>query len=251
MTATKKYDLSGQLALITGAGRGIGEACARSLASAGAEVVLTARSANQLDNVQDDITSSGGKASIHIADLLKIESIKELKSLGPFNILVNNAGNSIPEHFCDVTEEDFDKVMTLNVKSAFFVAQAVAQGMVESGIKGSIINISSQMGIVGGKKRTVYCASKHAMEGFSKSMALDLAENGIRVNTVCPTFVETELTKPFMAEREFKDYVISSIPLGHVGKTEDVADAVLFLASNMSKMVTGSAIKVDGGWTAI
>ena len=135
--------------------------------------------------------------------------------------------------------------------AAFFVAQAVAQGMVEAGIKGSIINISSQMGIVGGKKRTVYCASKHAMEGFSKSMALDLAENGIRVNTVCPTFVETELTKPFMAEREFKDYVISRIPLGHIGKTEDVADAVLFLASNMSKMVTGSAIKVDGGWTAI
>ena len=114
----------------------------------------------------------------------------------------------IRDSFCDVTEEDFDKVMTLNVKSAFFVAQAVAQGMVKSGIKGSIINISSQMGIVGGKKRTVYCASKHAMEGFSKSMALDLAENGIRVNTVCPTFVETELTKPFMAEREFKDYVI-------------------------------------------
>ena len=203
MTATKKYDLSGQLALITGAGRGIGEACERSLASAGAEVVLTARSANQLELVQNEITISGGKASIHVADLLKMESIKELKELGPFNILVNTAGNNIPEHFCDVKEENFDKVMTLNVKSAFFVAQAVAQGMVESGIKGSIINISSQMGIVGGKKRTVYCASKHAMEGFSKSMALDLAENGIRVNTVCPTFVETELTKPFMAEREF------------------------------------------------
>ena len=142
-------------------------------------------------------------------------------------------------------------MILLNVKSAFFVAQAVAQGMVESGIKGSIIHISSQMGIVGGKKRTVYCASKHAMEGFSKSMALDLAENGIRVNTVCPTFVETELTRPFMAEKEFKDYVLSRIPLGHVGQTEDVADAVLFLASDMSKMVTGSTIKVDGGWTAI
>ena len=251
MTATKKYDLSGQLALITGAGRGIGEACARSLASAGAEVVLTARSANQLKNVQDEINNFGGEAYCHVADLLKMDSIKELKNLGPFNILVNNAGNNIPEHFCDVTEEDFDKVMTLNVKSAFFVAQAVAQGMVESGIKGSIINISSQMGIVGGKKRTVYCASKHAMEGFSKSMALDLAENGIRVNTVCPTFVETELTKPFMAEKEFKDDVLSRIPLGHLGQTEDVADAVLFLASDMSKMVTGSAIKVDGGWTAI
>ena len=251
MTSAKKYDLSGQLALVTGAGRGIGEACAKSLASAGAELVLTARSASQLENVQNEITSTGGKASIHVADLLKMESVQELKKFGPFNILVNNAGNNIPEHFCDVTEDNFDNVILLNVKSAFFVAQAVAQGMVESGIKGSIIHISSQMGIVGGKKRTVYCASKHAMEGFSKSMALDLAENGIRVNTVCPTFVETDLTRPFMAEKEFKDYVLSRIPLGQVGQTEDVADAVLFLASDMSKMVTGSAIKVDGGWTAI
>ena len=251
MTAAKKYDLSGQLALVTGAGRGIGKACAMSLASAGADVVLTARSLKQLENVQNEITSSGGKASIHVADLLKMESLQELKKFGPFNILVNNAGNNIPEHFCDVTEENFDKVIQLNVKSAFFVAQAIAQGMVESGIKGSIIHISSQMGIVGGKKRTVYCASKHAMEGFSKSMAIDLAENGIRVNTVCPTFVETELTRPFMAEKEFKDYVLSRIPLGHVGQTEDVADAVHFLASDMSKMVTGSAIKVDGGWTAV
>ena len=251
MTAANKYDLSGKLALVTGAGRGIGEACARSLAMAGAEVVLTARSAKQLENVRNEIINSGGKSSVHVADLLKKESVQELKKLGPFNILVNNAGNNIPEHFCDVTEENFDKVMMLNVKSAFFVAQVVAQGMVESGIKGSIIHISSRMGIVGGKKRTVYCASKHAMEGFSKSMALDLAENGISVNTVCPTFVETELTRPFMAEKEFKDYVLSRIPLGHVGQTEDVADAVLFLASDMSKMETGSTIKVEGGWTAI
>ena len=251
MKAKNKFDLSGQLALVTGAGRGIGEACAKSLASAGAEVVLTARTAKQLENVRNEITSFGGKASIHVADLSNMESIKGIKKLGPFNILVNNAGNNIPEHFCDVSEENYDKVMMLNVKSAFFVAQIVAQGMVDFGIRGSIIHISSQMGVVGGKKRTVYCTSKHAMEGFSKSMALDLAENGIRVNTVCPTFVETELTRPFMAEKEFKDYILSRIPLGHVGKTEDVADAVVFLASDMSKMVTGSAIKVDGGWTAI
>lgn len=251
MIAEKKYDLSGQLALVTGAGRGIGAACAKSLASAGAEVVLTARSANQLKNVMNEIISFGGKASFHVANLIKMDSIQELKKLGPFNILVNNAGNNIPDHFCNVTEENFDTVMMLNVKSAFFMAQAVAQGMVEYGIRGSIINISSQMGIVGGKNRTVYCASKHAMEGFSKSMGLDLAEDGIRVNTVCPTFVDTELTRPFMEEKEFKNYVLSRIPLGHLGQTEDVADAVLFLASDMSKMVTGSAIKVDGGWTAI
>ncbi len=251
MTATKGYDLRGQRALVTGAGRGIGEACAKTLAAVGAEVVLTARTEKQLEQVRDGIIKSGGKASVHAADIYSMEAVNNLKKLGPFNILVNNAGNNIPEHFCEVSEERFDKVMGLNVKSAFFVAQVVAKGMVESGIRGSIIHVSSQMGIVGGQNRTVYCASKHAMEGFSKSMALDLAENGIRVNTVCPTFIETDLTRPFMEEKEFKEYILSRIPLGHVGQADDVANAVLFLASDMSKMMTGSSIKVDGGWTAV
>ena len=251
MTATKSYDLRGQRALVTGAGRGIGEACAKTLAAVGAEVVLTARTEKQLEQVRDGIIKSGGKASVHAADIYSMEAVNNLKKLGAFNILVNNAGNNIPEHFCEVTEERFDKIMGLNVKSAFFVAQVVAKGMVESGIRGSIIHISSQMGIVGGQNRTVYCASKHAMEGFSKSMALDLAENGIRVNTVCPTYIETDLTRPFLEEKEFKEYILSRIPLGHVGQSDDVANAVLFLASDMSKMITGSSIKVDGGWTAV
>jgi NAD(P)-dependent dehydrogenase (short-subunit alcohol dehydrogenase family) len=251
VTATKGYDLRGQRALVTGAGRGIGEACAKTLAAVGAEVVLTARTEKQLEQVRDGIIKSGGKASVHAADIYSMEAVNNLKKLGPFNILVNNAGNNIPEHFCEVSEERFDKVMGLNVKSAFFVAQVVAKGMIESGIRGSIIHVSSQMGIVGGQNRTVYCASKHAMEGFSKSMALDLAENGIRVNTVCPTFIETDLTRPFMEEKEFKEYILSRIPLGHVGQADDVANAVLFLASDMSKMMTGSSIKVDGGWTAV
>ncbi|MED5435450.1 MAG: SDR family oxidoreductase [SAR324 cluster bacterium] len=251
MTATKGYDLRGQRALVTGAGRGIGEACAKTLAAVGAEVVLTARTEKQLEQVRDGIIKSGGKASVHAADIYSMEAVNNLKKLGPFNILVNNAGNNIPEHFCEVSEERFDKVMGLNVKSAFFVAQVVAKGMVESGIRGSIIHVSSQMGIVGGQNRTVYCASKHAMEGFSKSMALDLAENGIRVNTVCPTFIETDLTRPFLEEKEFKEYILSRIPLGHVGQADDVANAVLFLASDLSKMMTGSSIKVDGGWTAV
>ena len=251
MTATKGYDLRGQRALVTGAGRGIGEACAKTLAAVGAEVVLTARTEKQLEQVRDGIIKSGGKASVHAADIYSMKAVNNLKKLGPFNILVNNAGNNIPEHFCEVSEERFDKVMGLNVKSAFFVAQVVAKGMVESGIRGSIIHVSSQMGIVGGQNRTVYCASKHAMEGFSKSMALDLAENGIRVNTVCPTYIETDLTRPFMEEKEFKEYILSRIPLGHVGQSDDVANAVLFLASDMSKMITGSSIKVDGGWTAV
>jgi len=160
VTAAKVYDLRGQRALVTGAGRGIGEACAKTLAAAGAEVVLTARTEKQLEQVRDEIIKSGGKASVHAADICSMEAVNNLKKLGPFNILVNNAGNNIPEHFCEVTEERFDKVMDLNVKSAFFVAQIVARGMVESGIKGSIIHISSQMGIVGGRNRTVYCASQ-------------------------------------------------------------------------------------------
>ena len=251
MKAPAGYDLSGMRALVTGAGRGLGEACAKTLADAGVELVLTSRTKKQLELVKDQIIESGGKASFHLADISSMEAVQNLKDLGPFHILVNNAGMNVPEQFCEVSEDSFDAVMELNVKSAFFVAQVVAKGMVESKIGGSIINMSSQMGIVGGSSRTVYCASKHAMEGFSKSMALDLAKHGIRVNTVCPTFIETELTRPFLENDEFMKEVLNRIPLGYVGQPEDVAGAVLYLASNASRMVTGSSIKVDGGWTAV
>jgi len=251
MKAPAGYDLSGMRALVTGAGRGLGEACAKTLADAGAELVLTSRTKKQLELVKDQIIESGGKASFHLADISSMEAVQNLKDLGPFHILVNNAGMNVPEQFCEVSEDSFDAVMELNVKSAFFVAQVVAKGMVESKIEGSIINMSSQMGIVGGRNRTVYCASKHAMEGFSKSMALDLAKHGIRVNTVCPTFIETEMTRSFLENEEFMKEVLNRIPLGYVGQPEDVAGAVLYLASNASRMVTGSSIKVDGGWTAV
>ena len=251
MKAPAGYDLSGMRALVTGAGRGLGEACAKTLADAGAELVLTSRTRKQLEVVKKQIVESGGKASVHPADISSMEVVQNLKDLGPFHILVNNAGTNVPEQFYEVSEDSFDTVMELNVKSAFFVAQVVAKGMVESKIGGSIINMSSQMGIVGGRNRTVYCASKHAMEGFSKSMALDLAKHGIRVNTVCPTFIETELTRPFLENDEFMKEVLNRIPIGHVGQPEDVAGAVLYLASNASRMVTGSSIKVDGGWTAV
>ena len=251
MKAPAGYDLSGMRALVTGAGRGLGEACAKTLADAGVELVLTSRTKKQLELVKDQIIESGGKASFHLADISSMEAVQNLKDLGPFHILVNNAGMNVPEQFCEVSEDSFDAVMELNVKSAFFVAQVVAKGMVESKIGGSIINMSSQMGIVGGRNRTVYCASKHAMEGFSKSMALDLAKHGIRVNTVCPTFIETEMTRSFLENDEFMKEVLNRIPLGYVGQPEDVAGAVLYLASNASRMVTGSSIKVDGGWTAV
>ena len=251
MKAPAGYDLSGMRALVTGAGRGLGEACAKTLANAGVELVLTSRTKKQLEVVKEQIIEFGGKASVHVTDICSMEAVQNLKDLGPFHILVNNAGMNVPEQFCEVSEDSFDKVMELNVKSAFFVAQVVAKGMVESKIGGSIINMSSQMGIVGGRDRTVYCASKHAMEGFSKSMALDLAKHGIRVNTVCPTFIETEMTRSFLENDEFMKEILNRIPLGNVGQPEDVAGAVLYLASNASRMVTGSSIKVDGGWTAV
>jgi NAD(P)-dependent dehydrogenase (short-subunit alcohol dehydrogenase family) len=170
---------------------------------------------------------------------------------GPFDILINNAGANRPASFLDVTPEDFDAVNDINLRAAFFVAQAVARGLVEAGRAGSIINMSSQMGQVGGPRRTVYCATKHAMEGFTKAMALDLAPHGIRANTICPTFIETPMTKPFLADPAFRADVLTRIPLGRVGTVDDIVGAVLYLASDASSLVTGSALKVDGGWTAV
>ena len=251
MSKEQAFDLSGHRALVTGAGRGLGEACAKNLAQAGSEVVLVARSLDQLEAVQQSIIDSGGNASVHTADLTDMDVIRNLEKLGAFTILVNNAGINRPEPFEEVSEENFEAVMDLNVKSAFFVAQSVVRGMIQAGRGGSVINMSSQMGHVGGRGRTVYCATKHAMEGFNKAMALDLAQHRIRVNTVCPTFIETAMTRPFMENREFMQDILNRIPLGHVGQPEDVAGAVLYLASDASRLVTGSSIKVDGGWTAV
>ena len=245
------FQVKGHRALVTGAGRGLGEACALALAEAGAEITLVARSKDQLEAVAKTIQNSGGKASVHSADLTKMEEIRKLEELGAFSILVNNAGINRPQSFEEVQENDFDDVLDLNVKSAFFVAQSVARGMIQTGRGGSIINMSSQMGHVGGRNRSVYCATKHAMEGFTKGMALDLAAHKIRVNTICPTFIETALTKPFLENKEFMQDILNRIPLGHVGQPEDVAGAVLYLASNASRLVSGSSIKVDGGWTAV
>ena len=251
MSKEQAFNLSGQRALVTGAGRGLGEACAKIMAQAGSEVVLVARSLDQLEAVQQSIIDSGGNASVHTADLTDMDVIRNLEKLGAFTILVNNAGINRPEPFEEVSEENFEAVIDLNVKSAFFVAQSVVRGMIQAGRGGSVINMSSQMGHVGGRGRTVYCATKHAMEGFSKAMALDLAQHRIRVNTVCPTFIETAMTRPFMENREFMQDILNRIPLGQVGQPEDVAGAVLYLASDASSLVTGSSIKVDGGWTAV
>jgi NAD(P)-dependent dehydrogenase (short-subunit alcohol dehydrogenase family) len=168
----------------------------------------------------------------------------------PFDIFVNNAGTNRPNPFTAVPVEDFDHVMSLNVRAAFFAAQAVARRMIATGVSGSIINVSSQMGHVGGANRSLYCASKWAMEGFSKAMAIELAPHGIRVNTLAPTFIETPMTKPFFENAAFRDSVLSKIKLGRLGTVEDLMGAVVFLASDASALMTGSSLVIDGGWTA-
>ena len=255
MMATDKnlvnFRLDGKTALVSGAGRGIGLAISAALAHAGARVTLAARTRSEIEQAAQSLCAQGLNATALQLDVNDVDaSADAIENAGPFDILVNNAGTNRPALLVDVTKEDFDAVINLNVRSAFFVAQAVARGLLASGKPGSIINMSSQMGQVGGKLRTVYCASKHAMEGFTKAMAIELGSAGIRVNTVCPTYIETPMTAPFFEDQDFKADVLDKIHLGRIGQVEDVTGAVLFLASDASSMVTGSALKVDGGWTA-
>jgi NAD(P)-dependent dehydrogenase (short-subunit alcohol dehydrogenase family) len=248
---TPSFRLDGRRALVTGAGRGLGLAAAAALARAGADVMLAARSGDEIEAAAAALRDEGGRAGAFVMDVNDIAGASALiDARGPFDVLVNNAGANRPKRLEDVTEDDFDAIFALNVKAAFFVAQAVARGLVKCERAGSIINMSSQMGHVGAAKRSVYCASKHAMEGFTKSMAIELGPRQIRVNTICPTFIETPLTAPFFADERFRAEVLGKIKLGHLGQIEDIMGAIVFLASDASAMITGSAIKIDGGWTA-
>ncbi|MBS0643094.1 MAG: SDR family oxidoreductase [Acetobacteraceae bacterium] len=243
--------LDGRRALVTGAGRGIGLAAAAALASAGAHVTLISRTANEIEEVAAQIRAEGGAADTAVLDVLDTPAMRSfVAGTEPFDVLVNNAGTNRPRTFLEVTEDDYDAITGLNLKAAYFAAQFVAQRMAATGTRGSIIHISSQMGHVGGTNRTVYCMTKHGIEGLTKAMAIDLAPLGIRVNSIGPTFIDTPLTRPFFENAAFRDDVLRKIKLGRLGTVEDLMGAIVYLAGDAAALVTGTALLVDGGWTA-
>jgi NAD(P)-dependent dehydrogenase (short-subunit alcohol dehydrogenase family) len=248
---TPSFRLDGRRALVTGASSGIGLGAAAALAEAGAEVTLVARRAAELDAVRDAIRSAGGKAEALALDVTDLGRTGDaVAEGGPFDILVNAAGLARHGPALETKPEDYDAAMGLNLRAAFFLTREVARGLIAAGRPGSLINISSQMGHVGGPDRAVYCASKHALEGMTKAMAIEWAPHGVRVNTVCPTFIRTPLAEQTLKDPARKAWVLSKIKLGRLGEIEDVMGPVVFLASDASAMITGTHLIVDGGWTA-
>jgi len=251
LTGTPSFRLDGKRALVTGAGRGIGLAAASALAQAGAQVTLAARTRAEIEAAAQAITERGDDAEALPLDITDLAAVRAaIATAEPFDILVNNAGINRPAYLMDVSIEDFDAIFSLNVRAAYFTAQAVARRLIETRRPGSIINVSSQMGHVGAARRTVYCASKHAVEGFTKAMAIELAPHNIRVNSLGPTFLETPMTRPFFQNQGFREEVLAKIKLGRLGQLEEVTGAIVFLASDASSLMTGSALVLDGGWTA-
>ena len=251
----KKINLKNKVALVTGAGKGIGRACSIALAEAGADLILISRTEKDLNNVSKIIKKFKSKCSAFTCDVTSYNQVKKIiNKQKKIDILVNNAGTNIPEHFTKVRKKNMEYMVKLNTVATFNLAQLCTLKMLEAKnrkkIGGSIINISSQMGHVGGKIRSVYNMTKFGLEGLTKGMAVDLAKNNIRVNTVCPTFVSTQMTKRSFSNKKLKREIINNIPLGRVAEVSDVATAVAFLASNASSMITGTSILVDGGWTA-
>jgi NAD(P)-dependent dehydrogenase (short-subunit alcohol dehydrogenase family) len=251
MTADSPFRLDGKVALVTGAGRGLGRGIALALAAAGAEILLNSRTPAELDAVAAEIAASGGTARPLPFDVTDQQAMRAgFAGLERLDILVNNAGVNRPQPFIEVDEATLDRLLTLNVRALFLTAQAGARLMVE-GEGGVIINMSSQMGHVGSElNRTVYVMTKHAVEGLTKAMAAELAPRGVRVVSIAPTFIMTPLTKPFFDDPAFKKWVLDRIPRGRLGTVDEVAQAVVFLASPAAALVTGSSLLVDGGWTA-
>jgi NAD(P)-dependent dehydrogenase (short-subunit alcohol dehydrogenase family) len=248
---TPSFRLDGKRALVTGASSGIGLAAAVALAEAGAHVVLAARSADKLGAAVAAMQAEGMNAEALVLDVSDVAATEDaIARAEPFDVLVNSAGVARHSPALDTTEGDFDLAMGLNLRGAFFLTRAVAERLIASGRPGSLINISSQMAHVGGIDRAVYCASKHAVEGFTKSMAIEWGPRQIRVNTICPTFILTPLTQSTFDNPERAAWIREKIKLGRPGEVEDIMGAVVFLASEASALVTGSALMVDGGWTA-
>ena len=248
---TPSLRLDGLRALVTGASSGIGLGCAVALAEAGADVVLASRNIKALNEAAEAIIMKGFSAEtlqLDISDLLSIDTV--LKDQKPFDVLVNSAGLGRHTPSLETSAEDFDEVMDVNLKGAYFLTQSIAKALIKAKKPGSLINISSQMGHVGGVDRAVYAASKHAVEGFTKAMAIEWGRHQIRVNTICPTFIRTPLTQSTFDNPERKKWIEEKINLGRVGEVQDVMGAVVFLASEASSMITGSALMIDGGWTA-
>lgn len=248
---TPSFRLDGRRALVTGASSGIGLGAAAALAEAGAEVTLVARRAGELEAVRDAIRAEGGEAEalpLDITDTVATEAA--VAAQGPFDVLVNSAGLARHTPALDTTTEDYDAAMALNLRAAYFLTRAVARGLIAAGKPGSLINISSQMGHVGGPDRAVYCASKHALEGMTKAMAIEWGPHGIRVNTLCPTFIRTPLGEQTLKNPDRRAWILSKIKLGRVGEIGDLMGPVVFLASDASAMMTGTHLILDGGWTA-
>ena len=252
----KKINLKNKTALITGAGKGIGMASAIALAEAGADLIIISRTQKDLNNVSKIIKKFKVKCASYVCDVTNYNQRKNvINKQKKIDVLVNNAGTNIPEHFTKVKKQNMEYLVKLNTVSTFHVAQLCVLKMLETKnrkkIGGSIINMSSQMAHVGGPMRSVYNMTKAGLEGLTKGMAIDLAKDNIRVNTVCPTFVVTPMTKKFLKSKKFKNDTLKKIPMGRFAELSDVATAVVFLASDSSSMITGTSLLVDGGWTAI
>lgn len=250
-----RFRLDGRIALVSGAGRGIGRSIALALAGAGAEVLLLARTRDEIEQAAAEIRESGGQARALACDVTDPAAVAQAFSTIPaLDILVNSAGTNIPEPFVEVTEPHLDTLVDLNLKASFRVAQAAARRMLEAADRrergGAIANISSQMGHVGSVNRTVYCMTKHALEGLTKAMALELAPHNIRVNSIAPTFIETPMTAPMFARPGFGEWVRERIPMGRLGQLDEVAAAVVFAVSPAASLMTGTSLVIDGGWTA-
>ena len=247
------FRLDGKVALVTGAGTGIGAAIAIGLAESGADVLLVGRTQSSLEQTFSAISSRGGHSRVIVCDVTKSQAIRQVISALPrLDVLINNAGTNFPEPFVDVSDEHLDTMLDLNVRAAFVVAQAAARKMLEDTSRddAAIINLSSQMGHVGSPNRTVYCMTKHALEGLTKAMAVELAPQKIRVNSIGPTFTDTPLVRRIVDTPEKRDFVMSKIPMGKLARLEDIMAAAVFLASPAAAMITGTHLIVDGGWTA-